>query len=218
MMYKKQPRRSYSYWTSKEVRMLMNGQKPETHSVSQCRAKAHTMGIPFKLGHSNRWKPEEITKARNGEVPEGRTWAATVAFCRQHRIPLTGALTATVNVGVPTCTKAEANLLKKDIIPPGWSINQCYYACRTHLGKGFKPGKQKRTAEFSRKVKIILEYLSTGMTYREIGEKLNISRQRVLQILVNCYAAIGQKMCKTLSVDEVIKTYEESRDNEWQLK
>lgn len=76
-------------------------------------------------------------------------------------------------------TMEQVKKVKNDEIPEGKTYAQCYYFCRVHLNRAFKPIKGKVVENRDIRGKKYHDMHESGMSYTEIAKVAGVSRQRV---------------------------------------
>lgn len=80
-------------------------------------------------------------------------------------------------------TNEQIQLVLQDKIPEGKTYNQCYYFSNRYLHRPFTPARKKQHARIIAKGEQIEDMLDQLLSYAEIAERFNLSKQRIYSIM-----------------------------------
>lgn len=80
-------------------------------------------------------------------------------------------------------TNEQVQFVLQDKIPEGKTYNQCYYFSNRYLHRPFTPARKKQHARIIEMGEQIEEMLDQLLSYAEIAERFNLSKQRIYSIM-----------------------------------
>lgn len=80
-------------------------------------------------------------------------------------------------------TNEEIAQVLRDHIPEGKTYSQCYYFSNRYLHRPFTPARKKQHARILEMGEQIEEMLDQLLSYAEIAERFNLSKQRIYSIM-----------------------------------
>lgn len=80
-------------------------------------------------------------------------------------------------------TYEQVQFVLQDKIPEGKTYNQCYYFSNRYLHRPFTPTRKKQHARILKIGEQIEEMLGQLLSYAEIAERFNLSKQRIYSIM-----------------------------------
>lgn len=89
----------------------------------------------------------------------------------------------TTSYHVKNWTHEEIVQVLQDKIPEGKTYNQCYYFSNRYLHRPFTPARKKQHARIIEMGEQIEEMLGLLLSYAEIAERFNLSKQRIYSIM-----------------------------------
>lgn len=89
----------------------------------------------------------------------------------------------TTSYHVKNWTHEEIVQVLQDKIPEGKTYNQCYYFSNRYLHRPFTPARKKQHARIIEMGEQIEEMLDQLLSYAEIAERFNLSKQRIYSIM-----------------------------------
>lgn len=89
----------------------------------------------------------------------------------------------TTSYHVKGWTNEQIQLVLRDQIPEGKSYHQCYYFSNKYLHRPFTPARKKQHARILEMGQQIEDMLDQLLSYAEIAERFNLSRQRIYSIM-----------------------------------
>ena len=176
MAGKRYTKREYHRWTEDEIKALRENRRPPGRDELSCKLKAKYMGIPWASAKGRTkgatWTNDELIALRKHEVPEGRTLCACYSKAWSLGLKFRN---RTKKTGV---TDEQVEALKQNRVPDGMSMKRARTVASL-MRIPFHPVQAARREARMARCKEVYDMKFSGMTYREIGEKLGVSRQRV---------------------------------------
>jgi DNA invertase Pin-like site-specific DNA recombinase len=80
-------------------------------------------------------------------------------------------------------TSEQVSQVLRDQIPEGKTYSQCYYFSNRYLHRPFTPARKKQHARILEMGQQIEEMLDQCLSYADIAEKFNLSKQRIYSIM-----------------------------------
>lgn len=84
---------------------------------------------------------------------------------------------------VKNWTHEEIVQVLRDQIPEGKTYSQCYYFSNRYLHRPFTPARKKQHARILEMGEQIEEMQAQLLSYAEIAERFNLSKQRIYSIM-----------------------------------
>ena len=89
----------------------------------------------------------------------------------------------TTSYHVKGWTNEQVSQVLRDQIPEGKTYSQCYYFSNRYLHRPFTPARKKQHARIIEMGEQIEEMLDQLLSYAEIAERFNLSKQRIYSIM-----------------------------------
>lgn len=176
MAGKRYTKREYHRWTDEDIEAVRNNRVPPGRDEAACKLKARQLGLPWKstTGRTKgaAWTNPELIMLRKHIVPEGRTLCACYSKAWSLGLKFRS---RTRKTGV---TDEQLEALKQNRVPDGMSMKRARTVASL-MRIPFHPVQAARRDARMARCKEVYDMKCSGMTYREIGEKLGVSRQRV---------------------------------------